>query len=158
MDMATIIRKVDQAVGVLIQRHGRLLELDVNERAIAHKLAEVLGEQFSDHDVDCEYNRDHDEVKRLKLPGHTEKTDSTQATRVLPDIVVHRRVTDDNLLVVEMKKVKNSRPQEDENDRKKLRAFVKPPYNYEYGLFLKLSSSGEYILEWFVESEPGQLS
>ena len=150
MDMATIRRKVDHAVGVLMERHARLLELDVNEQAIAHKLAEVLREEFPDHDIDCEYNRHHNEVKRLKLSGQTEKTESTHPTRVLPDIVVHHRRTDDNLLVVEMKKVENSSPQEDENDKKKLRAFVKAPYNYEYGLFLKLSSSGEYRAEWFI--------
>jgi len=150
MDMATIRKKLDQAIEVLIQRHGQLLELDVNERAIAHKLAEVIGKEFLDYDVDCEYNRHYDKVKRVKLSYQTKMTKSTHATRVFPDIVVHKRNSDDNLLVVEIKKVENSSQKEDESDRKKLRAFLRPPYNYQYGLFLKISLSGEYRAEWFV--------
>ena len=86
----------------------------------------------------------------MKLSCQNKINKSKQATRVLPDIIVHQRGTDDNnLLVVEIKKEQNSSRQKDENDRNKLRAFVKPPYNYEYGLFLKLSPSGEHKAEWF---------
>jgi len=36
-----------------------------------------------------------------------------------------------------------------EYNRDKLRAFVGRPDNYQHGVFLKLSTSGEYDLEWF---------
>ena len=57
---------VRTAVRQLIKRDGDLLRIDVAERAITHRLANRLSELFGDWDVDCEYNRDRDTIKRLK--------------------------------------------------------------------------------------------
>ena len=68
-------------------------------------------------DIDCEYNRNQETIKRLsycKL-GHYEMHN------VVPDIIVHRRGTDENLLVIEVKKTTNSEP--DDVDIAKLEAF-----------------------------------
>lgn len=145
MEIANIRIKIDYAIKELMQRHRTLLELDVNERAISHKFAEILGKQFCDYDVDCEYNRHHNEVKRVKF-----QCKSDNPKNVLPDIIIHQRNTDDNnLLVIEIKKEQNSNSQDGEHDRNKLRTFLRPPYNYEYGIFLIFSPNGKYNAEWF---------
>jgi hypothetical protein len=133
----------------LLKEDRTLLDRDVNERSVSHKLAEYLQRSFRHWHVDCEYNRNHDMTKRLKWSREEEPVNSRKASTVYPDIIVHRRDTDDNLLVVEIKKVENSSPQSDERDRDKLRAFVGRPYDYQHGLFLKLSASEEPRLEWF---------
>ena len=66
-----------------------LLKRNVNERSIAHKLAEHLQRQFEGLKVDCEYNRLGDDLKTL-YPKNTQ----TARERVFPDIVVHRRGDD----------------------------------------------------------------
>jgi hypothetical protein len=67
-----------------------------------------------------EYNRHGAETKRLTLPPRKTLDRELRATTVFPDILVHKRNTDqDNLLVLEMKK-----PGEDmAYDELKLRAF-----------------------------------
>ncbi|MEN6576411.1 MAG: hypothetical protein ABFD90_08715 [Phycisphaerales bacterium] len=147
-------RRVTKAVERLLKNDGVLLDRDVNERSVSHKLAEYLQRGFRSWHVDCEYNRDRGMVKRLRWRNEQEPVCSTRARTVYPDIVVHKRGTDDNLLVVEIKKVENSSPPSDGRDRDKLNAFVGQPFRYRYGLFLKISISGEYSLEWFLLCNP----
>jgi len=121
----------------------KLLEINVNERTITHKLAEYLQQNFLEFNVDCEYNRfEHNEiddlVKKLDLPRNNVSWDDTEAKTVFPDIIVHNRGSQEkNLLVIEVKKFPCKIS---ENvDRNKLIAFTKDPYNYKYGLFLKIN-------------------
>jgi protein-disulfide isomerase-like protein with CxxC motif len=67
-DLDNAEQRVLQAVHDFIQRDHYLLERDVNERSITHHLAIQLGRQFSNWDVDCEDNRNHDLTKQLRLP------------------------------------------------------------------------------------------
>lgn len=129
---------------------------DVSERAISHKLAEYLQVRFPKYNVDCEYNRNcengKDKPKYLKIiwdealrksKGIIEKGDLDSLIEVstYPDIIVHRRLkNDENLIVIEVKK-DNTRVSED-FDLKKLRAFTSKNdenvYKYEFGVFIKL--------------------
>jgi len=61
---------------------------------------------------------------------------------VYPDIVVHRRSglsAEHDLLVIEVKKEENDGH---ENDREKLRAFMREPFFYQYAAFLVLPRDG----------------
>lgn len=119
-----------------------LLVRDANERTIAHKIAEHLQPLVPDADVDCEYNRDENDIKRLRSMGFNGRI-------VLPDIIVHVRGTSDNRLVVELKKHTSSAA-EDEGDRRKLRAFV-TELGYGHAAFLKVRTGdnpGVESLEW----------
>src|SRR5205814_4248312 len=82
-----------------------LLEFDVNERTVSHRLAvyleKGLPKQWS---VDCEYNRNLAKVKGLHPPPDPIAWTDTKAKTVYPDIIVHKRGRPDNLLVIEMKK------------------------------------------------------
>lgn len=117
-----------------LYRHDRdLLDVGVNERAITHKLAEYLQDEFPNWHVDCEYNRRGTEVKRLNQFTNLE---DTEARTVFPDIIVHRRRIKHNLLVIEVKKTGGP---EDIYDIEKLRTFTEnEDYRYRLGLFLRI--------------------
>ncbi|MDT3778260.1 hypothetical protein PJI16_11900 [Nitrospira sp. MA-1] len=140
-----------KAINLLIRQDAFLLQCNVNERSMSHKLAEYLQKEFRKWHVDCEYNRDHDLTKKLVVPNGTTRIDDTEAKTVFPDIIVHHRNENSNLLVIEVKKTSN--PDNGNFDRRKLEEFIKPPFNYQYGLFLRLnvgvSDMADYELDWF---------
>jgi hypothetical protein len=134
-------RRVRNAIDRLLERDAYLLRVDASERSITHKLAEWLQKEFRGWDVDCEYNRDGCDSKTLDLaPNDLVKEDDTCAQTVFPDIIVHHRGPDDNLLVIEAKKSTNLRPEE--WDRRKLRAF-KEQLRYRHALFVKFFIGAE---------------
>lgn len=114
-----------------------LLEIDANERTITHKLAEYLQDEFPEWHVDCEYNRRGDQVKRLDIIGNwCVRPDDTEAKTVFPDVIIHQRRTNANLVVIEVKK---SSGHGDTRDIEKLQSFVRDPaYMYGFGLFIRL--------------------
>jgi hypothetical protein len=132
----------------MLYRHDRdLLGVNANERSITHKLAEHLQREFPNWHVDCEYNRRRDAIKRLQISFEEISADDIEAKTVFPDIIVHRRRTEQNLLVLEVKK-DNGR--ENTQDIKKLQAFTTvPKYQYQYGLFLRLGTTGATIFQLY---------
>jgi hypothetical protein len=133
--------KVKRALDKLFADDLFLLQSDANERSISHKLAEYLQLEFAEWHVDCEYNRKGHDPKRLNLRVEQVDTANTQAKTVYPDIIVHHRNSDDNLLVIEIKKSTN--PDDGEFDREKLEAFISQ-LGYKYGLFIKLITDIEH--------------
>ncbi len=112
-------RRVSQALETLHAKDQYLLDQDVHERTIAHRFAIYLENEFPGWHVDCEYNRMGGDPKRIaaRLKACAQKhhpsdqpcdCDSCQADPdilVYPDIIVHRRGScDQNLLVIELKK------------------------------------------------------
>lgn len=65
MDL-TIIKGINIAISELCEKDRHLLSHDLNERTIAHKLALYLQEEFQEYNVDCEYNRNIDEMNKQK--------------------------------------------------------------------------------------------
>jgi hypothetical protein len=119
-----------------------LLEVDPSEQAIANRLARKLETVSKDWNVDCEYNRDMHSIKRLKyaLSEHGDIEDR----KVVPDIIVHRRKSDKNLLAVEIKKTSN---REDRfKDRSKLKAF-REQLGYRYTLFIDFRTGKNACIE-----------
>lgn len=134
-----IKNSLDKALEKLLKSDAQLLYNDVNERSISHRLACYLEPFFPDWNVDCEYNREHDDPKRLEIPKRKILSDDTHATTVFPDIIVHKRNTNDNLLVIEMKKTTSNVT--DDHDSNKLKAF-KSQLGYKFAVFLKLRTGG----------------
>lgn len=126
---------VDKSLERLLIEDADLLEVDINERAITHKLAKYLESYFYGWNVDCEYNRNHYDPKRLNIQPRNIKSDDIKARTVYPDIIVHKRNTEENLLVIEFKKSNN---REDEDyDLNKLQAFQEQ-LGYKYAAFIKI--------------------
>lgn len=128
---------LDGALEQLFRSDGVILAMDVNERSISHRLAIYLEPFFHGWNVDCEYNRNHDDPKRLDIVRRNIQSDDTQATTVFPDIIIHRRGTDENLVVIEMKKTTSQ--ESDAYDRHKLIAF-KQQLGYRFAIFIKIST------------------
>ncbi len=147
--LGDIERSVKMALSTLFERDAVLLHSDVNERTITHKFAEYLASEFPDWDVDCEYNRNHDRIKKLRtLPSRTVPIDNTDGISVFPDIIVHKRMTEENLLVIEVKK--STSCESSKFDKQKLLAF-KEELHYQHALFLKISTrctEPDAKLEW----------
>ncbi|KFZ30797.1 hypothetical protein IDSA_06820 [Pseudidiomarina salinarum] len=147
--MNAVGNKVFQALTRFLKQDLDLLEIDANERTITHRVAIYLQELFPEMDVDCEYNRDDHDPKEMYLPGGEGDAYDTDAQTVYPDIIVHRRKTGENLLVMEFKKT--SSRVDDKKDFMKLHEF-KTQLRYQYAIFVEFdvgfSSIGISRVEW----------
>src|SRR3972149_9080445 len=134
---------LSSAIRSLIERDFHLLSVDVSERCLTHRLALYLTQGLSDYDVDCEYNRDGFDVKRLALSERPARDDDVEAVTVFPDIVVHRRGNNEhNLLVIEMKKY-GARTAPD-YDIQKLKAFRSElRYNFAAHVIIGVDRAGK---------------
>jgi len=157
-----IEHKVNIAIQILFKNDPELLENDVNERSITHKLAEYLQTQFSGCHVDCEYNKNGKYKKELDglkkaLEGIPECANHIKTERVFPDIIIHLRGKQEaNLLVIEIKKKIN--PNSSKCDEKKLELFTqKGQYHYLFGLFIKFNRTNEPEFKWFENGEEIQI-
>ena len=149
-DQAQIDHHLDTALQRLKADDRVLFTHNVNERSLCFRLGHYLQEEFPDFAVDCEYNRNHDDpdyVKRLyddELNGLAEEARGRPLKRgtdflfVFPDIIVHRRDTNDNLLVIETKKTTSIVP--DEFDRRKLVVY-REALHYRFAKFLRFRAN-----------------
>ncbi|WP_438307886.1 hypothetical protein [Burkholderia pseudomallei] len=139
---------VAHALSELLGNDHDLLGIDANERSITFRFAMYLQQHFPDWTVDCEYNRDGTEPKRL---GHLElypDSEDDEAKTVFPDVIVHRRGTKNNYLVLEFKK--STSRVDRQIDLRKLRGY-KQQLGYEHALFVEVGTEGQAIitmLEW----------
>jgi hypothetical protein len=124
-------------------REVHLFERDLGERALTHRLAVQIEQQFWGWDVDCDYNRLGE--RRLRLPkGTIVSTDDALGKSIFPDIVVHRRAVPLNLLAVEVRKAANHQPVD--HDRHKLKALTDPHLWFAYGAGVLLTLARTQIV------------
>ena len=97
-DVIGLQGKVLAALNLLVDQDIELFRLESHKQSLSFRLAHYLQDQFLYYHVDCEYNR-HGEYKKYVGSDKQERESR-------PDIVVHRRNTDvDNLMVFEIKKI-----------------------------------------------------
>ena len=92
--------------------------------------------KFQWADLDCEYNRNMDDPKMM-----------CSGRRIIPDLVIHRRRSNrNNLLVIEFKK-ENAESCDKKKDRNKLMYLTNQAkeYKYNFGLFIELDSHEVYV-------------
>lgn len=140
MDYKTVLESCDEkavavavtdALAELFAKDLRNLRNDTHERTLADMIAVYLRPHFQGLDVNVEYNRMGDVPKEVTWrvgPG-------AEPEKVYPDIIVHRRFTNDNILAIELKKDSNKETKED--DILKLRAYRKE-LGYRHALFIRL--------------------
>jgi len=158
MEQTEVRNKIETAYKKLLKEDSALLEEDVNERSITHKLAEYLLSEFPGYHVDCEYNRNLSDPKLLvtwdkqisELEQELRKADTTDKRKrfiervlndgltVYPDIIIHHRGTKDNFVVIEAKKTSNN-----EDDESKLKAY-KQDINYKYAYFVQIPVRNDF--------------
>ncbi|MDO8869526.1 MAG: hypothetical protein Q7V10_02125 [Methanobacteriaceae archaeon] len=149
-----IENKVEKSIKLLLKNDSFLLHSNAHERSITHKLAEYLQSEFIEFNVDCEYNRrGHKSPKKLMDWEETYKDeikkDEEKVKNVFPDIIVHLRGKDFNLLVIEVKKSFNN--DSGDSDKDKIKAF-RSELGYKFGLFLNFETNNKAsikVFEWF---------
>ena len=124
-----IDEKLKSSLDLLYQHDSHLLKEDLDEISISHRLALYLQQKFDAWHVDCEYNRNLGDTKRIDNKP------------VRPDIIIHRRGTTDNLIAIEIKKL-SSNPADDNDDKKKLEGY-KSGIGYQHAIFLKIGTGSK---------------
>jgi hypothetical protein len=141
---------VQTALNDLCKFDHHLLVANASERSLTHSLAVHLGRQFPGYSVDCEYNRDGFDVKRLKLGARSVQSDSLDAVTVFPDIIVHVRGSKQrNLLVLEAKKTSSN--EDNTHDLQKLCAFKEElKYMFAAHIIVGMGHDGQCVqsLDW----------
>lgn len=93
MQSGEVISHLKAALNKLLRDDTALFDVHANEVAISSKLGSYVENEFSDYDVDCEYDR-YGEGPKLDEYG----------LKLRPDIVVHqRKVQPRNLVAIEVK-------------------------------------------------------
>src|SRR5688572_2056656 len=131
------------AIATLLDVDRDLFAIGVHERTVAARLAMHLQPELQDWSVDCEYNREGHDPKEIQLPAGV--------IRPFPDIIVHRRMRRDNLLVIEMKLCHYRNGRAEQRDLQKISAYLSG-LEYKHGLFLRLRGGIEPNVEqarWF---------
>jgi hypothetical protein len=155
MNNEEIISLVEDSIQQLYAQDPWLLENDLNERSISHKLAEYLQMRIEGYQVDCEYNGaigDQNSKKKIHLladdlraHGLLRETDDVHLEEnfveraVFPDIIIHTRGNNsDNVCVIEIKK--STSKVSSNFDRLKLEAYTSKELGnalcYRLGIFL----------------------
>jgi hypothetical protein len=130
---AVIKRALHTSIDSLLDNDMDLLATGAHEQAICHRLAVYL-EQHTDLNVDCEYNRNMMRAKELR-----------GGRRFRPDIIVHRRLSnDENVLVVETK----ARAQRGTSDLEKLKELTEElgMFRYWAGAFIIFFNEPRMVL------------
>ena len=147
--MQTELHKIVSAIREFYTRETHLLEKDLGERTLTHRLAVQVEKQFPGWEIDCDYNRLGE--RTLRLPkGSIVSTDDDIGKSIFPDIVVHQRAIPNNLLAIEVRKATNHQPPE--HDQHKLRALTDPHlwFAYRIGVFLTFGKKGVTSSEVYV--------
>lgn len=126
---------IEKSLKELYLNDKYLIDNRCSERSIAFRFAHYFINNMqettiSKYDADCEYNRDADDIKRIY--------DSC----IYPDFILHKRGTNDNLLMIEFKTWWNDNT---EYDCHKLQNMMKPPYNYQYAYSIVLNKDNPKI-------------
>ena len=125
-----------------------LLKVNANERSLSHCLAIYLQSEFPTFNIDCEYNRDGINPKRLPHLDLYPDSEDEDAKTVYPDIIVHRRGSTEHLLVIEIKK--NSNQSGRDTDLAKLAGYRRE-LGYRAALFIEFSverTEGVSNVQW----------
>jgi hypothetical protein len=138
--MQTELNKVVAALQEFYAAEAYLLDRDLGEHTLTHRLAVYVEKRFPGWQVDCNYDRLGERM--LRMPhGAIISTDDHLGKSVYPDIVVHQREIPNNLLAIEVRKASNHQPLE--HDQHKLAALTDPRVWFAYwiGVLLTLAKT-----------------
>ncbi len=120
MDELKLIKdKIEKCIHIFYENDLQLLEKEIHENAVSAQLSRYLAAEFPNYHIDCEYNR------------HLEDDKELDGEIIRPDIVIHRRATDDqNLAYIEIKTNKNKTSRK--NDINKIRGATRQNGEFRY--------------------------
>ena len=129
-----------------------LVHIKAHERSITFRLGMYLQQIFTSWNVDCEYNRNFytgNNSKMISISLDCQKhyncnvcEKKCNGCTVFPDIIIHRRRTENNLLIIEAKTNKHLESDEVKKDIVKIEQYVADNVlAYKYGLFINFANS-----------------
>lgn len=161
----------EKAKEKFLKDEKEIIRIDINERTLSARLMfhlqtilledELYREKYKTYSVDCEYNRiNEDKIKTLKRYENFEIDDNSDKIRkIFPDIILHKRKEEDNLIVIEMKKSTSNNIDCKEKDRERLKIMtnLNDPNNFNYtlGVYFEVDTTGNnnHIIEFFVNGK-----
>ena len=147
-----IEEKVNLALDIFYVKDKYLIDNDIHERSMTHKLAIYLEELFNGYDVDCEYNKNGLHIKEIpdknkEIQKIRNSSRNKDLISVFPDIIIHKRGDESkNLVVIEVKKDNATKNNKEEIDILKLKAYTTEDLNYRYGIYINLKNSREKVV------------
>lgn len=167
--MDEIKKIVKYSVNEFLKEIPNLLDLDVHEQAISHRIAFYIESLLSKSkyrrlNVDCEYNKNQDQPKTIDLPGEpidycnckfceqNVRKNKKDKKLFRPDIIVHKRKNENhNMIAIELKKSNVCY-----FDLEKLKILTKNKinrgYGYKVGVFIYFLDK-KPIYKWFLKGE-----
>ena len=160
----------EKAKNKFLKNEKEIIEIDINERTLSARLMfhlqtlllnEIYQENYKEYSVDCEYNRINEyKIKTLKRYENFEIDDNSDKIRkIFPDIILHKRNSNDNLIAIEMKKICSNNNEAKNKDRIKLKALTnskgKNDFHYILGVYFEVDTTGNnnHIIEFFVDGK-----
>ena len=161
----------EKAKEKFLKDEKEIIRIDINERTLSARLMfhlqtilledELYREKYKTYSVDCEYNRINEyKIKTLKRYENFEIDDNSDKIRkIFPDIILHKRKEEDNLIVIEMKKSTSNNKDCKEKDRERLKIMtdLNDPNNFNYtlGVYFEVDTIGNdnHIVEFFVNGK-----
>jgi len=137
MDLEYLKKKIKKCIDEFYLNESDLLKRENYEVTISSKFAQYLFMAFPKYDVDCEYNKHINGEKRVEELNQN----------IRPDIVIHKRGTDENNLVyIEIKTEHNTDSRTQDYD--KIRAMTKQDgdYKYQLGVFIDFNRNKENLI------------
>lgn len=134
MKLDIIKRRIIHCIEKIYEDDSDLFDRNNYEVTISCKLAQYLFIEFIEYDVDCEYDKHINQGKKNKELNQT----------IRPDIIIHRRGTDENNLVyIEIKTDHNRESRT--FDYNKIKAITKQDGDFKYslGLFVDFNRKKE---------------
>jgi hypothetical protein len=155
MTFQEIEQKIKNALLRFYKEDSYLIDNNVHERSLTFRLGMYLQNEFPDYNVDCEYNKNCQTFQHNKLLSarcdeepkfNCKECGDHRKCTVFPDIIIHQRGTDKNLLVIEAKC--NASVSQIAEDKEKLQAYLdEPTLCYQYGLFINFQETLEKTLK-----------
>ena len=143
MDLEYLKKKIKKCIDEFYLNESDLLKRENYEVTISSKFAQYLFMEFPKYDVDCEYNKHISGEKRVEELNQN----------IRPDIVIHKRGTDENNLVYIEIKTEHNRDSRTQ-DYDKIRAMTKQDgdYKYQLGVFIDFNRNKENLIINFFEN------
>ena len=154
----------EKAKNKFLKEEKEIIKIDVNERTLSARLmfhlqtlllSEIYQESYKEYSVDCEYNRRKEIVKILpKEYRELEKKDK----QIYPDIILHQRNSEKNLMIIEMKKTYSSDEggKNENRDRLKFLTSLRKENKYKYllGVYFEVNKFPDKCkIEFFVKEK-----
>ncbi|EAA24773.1 hypothetical protein [Fusobacterium vincentii ATCC 49256] len=152
----------EKAKNKFLKEEKEIIEIDVNERTLSARLMfhlqtlllndNLYKETYNFYSVDCEYNRMNKDMKKIIQEDNI-------VNLIYPDIILHKRNSNDNLIAIEMKKICSNNNEAKNKDRIKLKALTnskgKNDFHYILGVYFEVDTIGNnnHIIEFFVNGK-----